>query len=219
MTRVELAASALARRCSNRLSYIHMEPPRGTDPLASCLPSTCSAIELRGQSSGGWTRTSVLRGQSPSGIPANPPRNGAATRCRPGPCALQGRSRCRARRRSSVRRPHPRASVGARTACSFDSSPLRPPGRAHARGRTGTLREEHSRLRTARLPVSATRAGAAPRCWPVPPRGTNSEGALAERLSYQGRTRTCVILIQGQGWMPNNHLVLVGEVGLEPTRT
>lgn len=38
----------LGKHVLYQLSYVHTEPTRGTDPLASCLPSTRSAIELRG---------------------------------------------------------------------------------------------------------------------------------------------------------------------------
>ena len=61
-----------------------LEPSAGTDPATSALPWPRSAIELRGHSSGSWTRTSVHVIQSHVGMPATHPGSRAAYPSRTG---------------------------------------------------------------------------------------------------------------------------------------
>ena len=55
----------------------------------------------RGDVPGAGPEPCVRRFQGPAGMPSNPPRNGAATRCRPGPPALQGQGHSRVRRQGT----------------------------------------------------------------------------------------------------------------------
>jgi hypothetical protein len=61
------------RRLTALYRSSRLEPPAGTDPAASSVPRTCSAIELRRHRSGSWTRTSVRAVQSRAGMPSTHP--------------------------------------------------------------------------------------------------------------------------------------------------
>lgn len=52
-----------------------MEPPAGTDPAASSLPRTCSAIELRGHAFREQDSNLRAPGSKPSRDAVNPPRS------------------------------------------------------------------------------------------------------------------------------------------------
>src|SRR6185312_10222881 len=58
-------------------------------------------LELQRRRSGSRTPTCGHRFQGPAEDASNPPRNGAVSRCRPGPPALQGQGHSRVRRRGT----------------------------------------------------------------------------------------------------------------------
>lgn len=78
-------------RC--QLRHVRMEPPAGTDPAASSLPRTCSAIELRRREAGraGVEPASLVPGQSRA-APADRAtgHREPATGLEPVTCPIQG---------------------------------------------------------------------------------------------------------------------------------
>lgn len=71
------------------LRHIRMEPPAGTDPAASSLPRTCSAIELRRHKLEEVDSNHHCRGQGPADC-RYLTLHGAAAGCYPRLAALQG---------------------------------------------------------------------------------------------------------------------------------